>query len=84
MATSGTSTFTLDIADICEEAFERAGVQMRSGYDLKTARRSLDLMSLEWANRGLNLWTIEEGTQLLTKDVDWRYCSRTPSTVQPM
>ena len=66
MATSGTSTFTLDIADICEEAFERAGVEMRSGYDLKTARRSLDLMSLEWANRGLNLWTIEEGTQLLT------------------
>ena len=69
MATSGTSTFTLDIADICEEAFERAGVEMRSGYDLKTARRSLDLMSLEWANRGLNLWTIEEGTQLLTADV---------------
>ena len=54
MATSGTSTFTLDIADICEEAFERAGVEMRSGYDLKTARRSLDLMSLEWANRGLH------------------------------
>ena len=69
MATSGTSTFTLDIVDICEEAFERAGVEMRSGYDLKTARRSLDLMSLEWVNRGLNLWTIEEGTQLLTADV---------------
>ena len=69
MATSGTSTFTLDIADICEEAFERAGVEMRSGYDLKPARRSLDLMSLEWANRGLHLWTIEEGTQLLTANV---------------
>ena len=69
MATSGTSHFTLDIADICEEAFERAGVEMRSGYDLKTARRSLDLMSLEWANRGLHLWTIEEGTQLLTANV---------------
>ena len=66
MATSGTTTFNLDIADICEEAFERAGVEMRGGYDLKTARRSLDLMSLEWINRGLNLWTIEEGSQTLT------------------
>ena len=66
MATSGTSAFTLDISDVCEEAFERAGVEMRSGYDLKTARRSLDLMSLEWVNRGLNLWTIDEGTQALT------------------
>ena len=66
MASSGTTTFTLDIADICEEAFERAGVEMRGGYDLKTARRSLDLMSLEWINRGLKLWTIEEGTQALT------------------
>ena len=53
MASSGTTTFTLDIADICEEAFERAGVEMRGGYDLKTARRSLDLMSLEWITRGL-------------------------------
>ena len=66
MATSGTSTFTLDIVDICEEAYERAGLEMRSGYDLKTARRSLDLMSIEWINRGLNLWTIEEGTQAIT------------------
>jgi|TARA_A100001391_G_scaffold59548_1_gene36923 hypothetical protein len=66
MATSGTSDFTLDIIDICEEAYERAGLEMRGGYDLKTARRSLDLMSLEWINRGLNLWTIEEGTQTLT------------------
>ena len=66
MATSGTSAFTLDISDICEEAYERAGVEMRGGYDLKTARRSLDLMSLEWINRGLNLWTIEEGSQALT------------------
>ena len=69
MATSGATSFNLDIAEICEEAFERAGVEMRSGYDLKTARRSLDLMSLEWANRGLHLWTIEEGTQLLTANV---------------
>jgi hypothetical protein len=66
MATSGTSDFTLDIVDICEEAYERAGLEMRSGYDLKTARRSLDLMSIEWINRGLNLWTIEEGTQSIT------------------
>ncbi len=66
MATSGTSDFTLDIVDICEEAYERAGLEMRGGYDLKTARRSLDLMSLEWINRGLNLWTIEEGTQAIT------------------
>lgn len=66
MATSGTSDFTLDIIDVCEEAYERAGLEMRGGYDLKTARRSLDLMSLEWINRGLNLWTIEEGTQALT------------------
>jgi len=66
MATSGTQNFTLDIIDICEEAYERAGVEMRGGYDLKTARRSLDLMSLEWINRGVNLWTIEEGTMALT------------------
>mgnify|MGYP003134507786 CR=1 FL=1 len=66
MATSGTTTFNLDISEICEEAFERAGIEMRGGYDLKTARRSLDLMSLEWINRGLNLWTIEEGSQTLT------------------
>lgn len=66
MTTSGTSDFTLDIVDICEEAYERAGLEMRGGYDLKTARRSLDLMSLEWINRGLNLWTIEEGTQAIT------------------
>lgn len=66
MATSGTSDFTLDIIDICEEAYERAGMEMRGGYELKTARRSLDLMSLEWINRGVNLWTIEEGTLALT------------------
>jgi len=66
MATSGTTTFNLDISEICEEAFERAGLEMRGGYDLKTARRSLDLMSLEWINRGLNLWTIEEGSETLT------------------
>ena len=66
MATSNTTDLTLDIVDICEEAYERAGIEMRGGYELKTARRSLDLMSIEWINRGLNLWTIEEGTRTLT------------------
>ena len=65
MATSGTATFNLDINEICEESFERAGLEMRSGYDLKTARRSLNLMCLEWANRGINLWTVEEGSVTL-------------------
>ena len=58
MATSGISTFNLDIGEICEEAFERAGLEMRTGYDLKTARRSLNLLCLEWQNRGINLWTV--------------------------
>jgi len=68
MATSGTATFNLDINEVCEEAFERAGTELRSGYDLKTARRSLNLMSLEWINRGINLWTIEEGSVTLATD----------------
>lgn len=55
-----------DLPELFEEAFERAGLEMRSGYDLKTARRSLNLLTLEWANRGLNLFTIEAGTQALT------------------
>jgi hypothetical protein len=55
-----------DLPELFEEAYERAGLEMRSGYDLKTARRSLNLMTLEWANRGLNLFTIESGTQVLT------------------
>lgn len=58
-----------DLPELFEEAFERAGLEMRSGYDLKTARRSLNLMTLEWANRGLNLWTIEAGTIPLTAGV---------------
>jgi len=57
---------TPDLPEIFEEAFERAGLQMTTGYDLKTARRSLNLLTLEWQNRGLNLWTIESGTQALT------------------
>lgn len=62
MTTTGTSTFNLDLTEIVEEAMERAGLESRSGYDLKTARRSLNLMSLSWANQGINLWTVEQGS----------------------
>lgn len=62
MATTGTAVFDLDLNNLVEEAFERCGTELRTGYDLKTARRSLNLLSIEWANRGVNLWTIEEGT----------------------
>ena len=61
MTTTGTTTFNLDLNDICEEAFERAGSELRTGYDLRTARRSLNLLTIEWANRGINLWTVEQG-----------------------
>jgi hypothetical protein len=61
MSTSGTSSFNLDLNNIVEEAFERCGLELRTGYDLKTARRSMNLLSIEWANRGLNLWTVEQG-----------------------
>lgn len=60
MATSGTTTFNLDFDDLIEEAYERCGLESRTGYDLRTARRSLNIMFMEWANRGLNLWTIEQ------------------------
>ena len=66
MAYSGTITFNLTIEEIIEEAFERCGLEVRAGYDLRTARRSLNLMFSEWANRGLNLWTIDYATQTLT------------------
>lgn len=62
MATSGTATFNLDLAELVEEAFERCGSELRSGYDLKTARRSLNLLFADWANRGVNMWTFEQGT----------------------
>jgi len=61
MAVSGTTDFNLDFAEIAEEAWERAGREMRSGYDLRTARRSMNLMTIEWQNRGINMWTMEEG-----------------------
>jgi len=61
MTTTGTSVFNLDVNDLIEEAFERCGAELRTGYDFRTARRSLNLLTIEWANRGINLWTIEEG-----------------------
>tara|TARA_R110000772_G_scaffold185964_1_gene297161 strand:- start:5662 stop:6339 length:678 start_codon:yes stop_codon:yes gene_type:complete len=62
MATSGSFDFELDVADIIEEAYERCGVEVRTGYDTRTARRSLNLMFADWANRGVNLWTVKQGT----------------------
>jgi len=60
MSTSGTTAFNLDLNNIVEEAFERCGIESRTGYDLRTARRSMNLMAIEWANRGINLWTVEQ------------------------
>ena len=60
--TSGASVFNLDLTELVEEAYERAGSEMRTGYDLRTARRSLNIMFADWANRGINMWTIESGT----------------------
>lgn len=62
MATSGTTAFNLDLSEIVEEAFERCGAELRTGYDLRTARRSMNLMFADWANRGINLWTVEQGS----------------------
>ena len=77
MATSGTTSFDMDFPEIAEEAWERAGREMRSGYDLRTARRSMNLLTIEWANRGVNMWTIDEksvdlvkGTQSYTLPAD--------------
>lgn len=66
MTTSGTTLFDLDFTEIAEEAFERAGREMRSGYDLRTARRSMNMLTIEFQNRGLNMWTFEQGTITLT------------------
>jgi hypothetical protein len=67
MTTSGTTAFNLDLTEIVEEAFERAGSELRTGYDLRTARRSLNLLFADWANRGVNMWTFEQGTINLTQ-----------------
>jgi len=66
MTTSGTTTFNLDLNEYVEEAFERCGAELRTGYDLRTARRSLNLLFADWSNRGINMWTIEQGSQVLT------------------
>lgn len=67
MATSGTQAFSLDASDIIEEAYERCGLEMRSGYDARTARRSLNILIADWSNRGVNLWTVTQVTQALTE-----------------
>ena len=67
MATSGSRDFNLDVAEVIEEAYERCGLEVRTGYDARTARRSLNLMFAEWANRGINMWTVEQGTITLTQ-----------------
>jgi hypothetical protein len=67
MATSGTTVFNLDLSEIVEESFERCGAELRTGYDLKTARRSMNLMFADWANRGVNLWTVEQGSIALVQ-----------------
>ena len=64
--TTGTTLFNLNMNDLIEEAFERCGLELRTGYDFRTARRSLNLLTIEWANRGINLWTIEEGQVPMT------------------
>ena len=66
MTTSGSTLFNLEFTEIAEEAWERAGREMRSGYDLRTARRSMNLMTIEWQNRGINMWTMEQGVITLT------------------
>jgi len=62
VTTSGTTAFNLTLSELIEEAFERCGAELRTGYDMRTARRSLNLLTIEWASRGINLWTIEQGS----------------------
>ena len=69
MATSNSRDFDLDVGELIEEAYERCGAELRTGYDLKTAIRSVNLMLAEWANRGINLWVVEERSKTLTADV---------------
>lgn len=71
--TSGTAAFNLDLNDLVEDAFERCGAELRTGYDLRTARRSLNMLTIEWANRGINLWTIEQG-QIVLNTNQIQYC----------
>ena len=69
MTTTGATLFNMDLSEIIEDAFERCGSEARSGYDFKTARRSLNLLLIEWGSRGINLWTVEEGSILLNTGV---------------
>jgi len=69
LKTTDTTDFNLDLNNLVEEAFERCGQELRSGYDMRTARRSLNLLTIEWANRGINLFTIEKVEQVLTYNV---------------
>ena len=66
MATSGTTAFNLDIGDILEEAYDLCGLEMRTGYDYKSAKRALNLVFLEWQNKGLNLWTLDQASISVT------------------
>jgi len=66
MTTSGSRDFNMDVGEIVEEAYERCGLEVRTGYDARTARRSLNIMFADWANRGLNLWTVKQATITLT------------------
>ena len=70
MTTSGVATFDMDLSEVIEDAFERAGSELRSGYDMRTARRSLNIMFADWANRGINMWTIEQGSFTLTQGLN--------------
>ena len=77
MTTSSSTNFEIDVAEYIEEAFERCGLEARTGYDLQTAKRSMNIMLAEWANRGLNQWTIEQRTQTLTaNDSDYFFRNR--------
>ena len=69
MATSSSRDFDLDVGELIEEAYERCGLEMRTGYDAKTARRSLNLMFADWANRGLNLWTVKQATVSVSSEL---------------
>ena len=70
MTVSGSRDFNLDVGEVIEEAYERCGIEVRTGYDARTARRSLNLMFADWANRGLNMWTIKSETvNLVTKEL---------------
>ena len=67
MTTSGSRDFNMDVGEIIEEAYERCGLEVRTGYDARTARRSLNLMFADWANRGANLWTVKQGAVTVTQ-----------------